>query len=95
MSSVEERLEVMIAGGCEMYSAMGLGFGKGSVCEKVTVASKSRCLFCTSVRAVEKGFPVAHIFPHVLLRFAVLYVVFEGNVVNVGGEADVPVSQDP
>jgi hypothetical protein len=49
MSSVDDRLEVTIAGGCEMYSATGLGFGKGSVCEKETVASKSRCLFCASV----------------------------------------------
>jgi len=30
----------------------------------------------------------------VLLRFAVLFVVFEGKVVNVGGEADMPVSQE-
>jgi len=31
MSSVDDRLEVTMAGGCEMYSAMGLGFGIGSV----------------------------------------------------------------
>lgn len=78
-----------------MCSAIRLGFGKGSVCEKDTVASKSRCLFCASACADEKGLPVAQILPQVLSRFAVLYVVFEGRVVSVGGEADNPVSHAP
>lgn len=74
---------------------MRLGLGNGSVCENDTVASKSRCLFCASACADEKGLLVVHILPHVLLRFAVLFVVFEGSVVNVGGDADIPVSHVP
>lgn len=79
-----------------MCSAIRLGFGKGSVCENDTAASKSRCLFCASVCADEKGLPVAHILPHKLWRFAVLFVVFEGRVVSVGGEAEeIPVNHMP
>lgn len=41
ISSVEDLLEVTIGGGWDIYSATGLGLGSGSVCEKVTLASKS------------------------------------------------------